>query len=38
VVKAVAAKDNALVPTGLFIQTLDDMIDNQEKRMTALAN
>ena len=36
--KAVAAKDNALVPTGLFIETLNDMIDVQEKRLTALRN
>jgi thiamine monophosphate kinase len=27
---AVAAKDNRLVPTGLFIQALNEMIDNQE--------
>jgi hypothetical protein len=38
VVKAVAAKDGAMVPTGLFIQTLNEMIDNQEKRLTAVAN
>jgi hypothetical protein len=37
-VKAVAAKDSALVPTGLFIQTLNEMIDNQQKRLTAVAN
>ncbi len=37
-VKAVAAKDNALVPTGLFIQTLNEMIDNQEKRIIAVVN
>jgi len=36
--KAVAAKDTAIVPTGLFIQTLNEMIDNQEKRLTALFN
>jgi hypothetical protein len=36
--KAVAAKDTAMVPTGLFIQTLNEMIDNQEKRLTALHN
>jgi hypothetical protein len=36
--KAIAAKDNAMVPTGLFIQTLNEMIDNQEKRLTAVAN
>jgi len=35
---AVAAKDTAMVPTGLFIQTLNEMIDNQEKRLTALYN
>ena len=35
---AVAAKDNGLVPTGLFIQALNDMIDNQERRLTALRN
>ena len=32
---AVAAKDTGLVPTGLFIQTLNEMIDNQTKRLTA---
>ncbi len=37
-VKAVAAKDNAMVPTGLFIQSLNEMIDDQEKRLTAFAN
>ena len=36
--KAVAAKDNGMVPTGLFIQTLNEMIDNQEKRLTATRN
>lgn len=36
--KAVAAKDNAMVPTGLFIQSLNEMIDNQEKRLSALYN
>jgi len=34
--EAVAATDKGLVPTGLFIQTLNDMIDNQEKRLAAL--
>jgi hypothetical protein len=34
--KAIAAKDNAMVPTGLFIQTLNEMIDNQGKRLAAL--
>ena len=33
-----AAKDNGVVPTGLFIQTLNEMIDNHEKRLTALRN
>jgi uncharacterized membrane protein YidH (DUF202 family) len=33
-----AAKDNAMVPTGLFIQTLNEMIDNQGKRLAALRN
>jgi uncharacterized membrane protein YidH (DUF202 family) len=36
--KAVVKKDNGLVPTGLFIQTLNEMIDNQEKRLTAGRN
>jgi hypothetical protein len=36
--KAVAAKDNAMVPTGLYLQTLNDMIDDQEKRLTAFRN
>jgi hypothetical protein len=36
--KAVAKKDNAMVPTGLFIQTLIEMIDNQETRLTAVRN
>src|SRR4051812_11541174 len=37
-VKALSAKDNNMVPTGLFIQTLNDMIDNQAKRLAALQN
>jgi hypothetical protein len=32
---AVAAKDNAVVPTGLFIQSLNEMIDNQGNRLSA---
>jgi hypothetical protein len=36
--RAVAIKDNAMVPTGLFVQSLNDMIDEQEKRLTALRN
>ena len=35
---AVAAKDNAMVPTGLFIQSLNEMIDNHEKRIIAAFN
>src|SRR5262249_33303255 len=35
---AVAAQDTGMVPTGLFIQTLNEMIDNQEKRLTAVLN
>ena len=27
-----------MVPTGVFIQTLNEMIDNHEKRLTALRN
>ena len=37
-VKLVMAKDNAVVPTGLYIQALNEMFDNQEKRLTALRN
>ena len=36
--KSMAAKDNGMVPTGLFIQTLIEMIDNQGKRLAALRN
>ncbi len=36
--KAMAAKDNGIVPTGLFIQSLNELIDDQEKRLTALRN
>ena len=36
--QAAAAKDAAMVPTGIFIQTLNEMIDNQEKRLTAGRN
>jgi hypothetical protein len=36
--QAAAAKDAGMVPTGLFIQTLNEMIDNQEKRLTAARN
>jgi hypothetical protein len=33
---ALAAKDTGLVPTGIFIQSLNEMIDNQGKRLAAL--
>jgi hypothetical protein len=36
--KAVAAKDNAMVPTGLFLQSLNEMIDDQDKRLAAFSN
>jgi hypothetical protein len=36
--KAVAATDSGMVPTGLFIQSLNEMIDNQQKRLTAVRN
>ncbi|MDE2378745.1 hypothetical protein [Bradyrhizobium sp.] len=36
--KAMSAKDAGMVPTGLFIQTLNDMIDQQGKRLAALRN
>src|SRR5271165_6108905 len=35
-VKAVAAKSNGMVPTGLFIQSLNEMIDDHEKHLIAL--
>ncbi len=35
---AVAAKDNAMVPTGLYIQALNEMIDDQGKRLAAFRN
>lgn len=37
-VKLVMAKDNAMAPTGLYIQALNETFDNQEKRLTALRN
>jgi hypothetical protein len=36
--KEMTTKDNAMVPTGLFIQTLNEMIDNQAKHLAALRN
>ena len=35
---AMAAKDSGIVPTGLFIQSLNELIDDQEKRLTAVRN
>jgi Protein of unknown function (DUF4239) len=37
-VKALSAKDNSMVPTGLFIHALNEMIDSQGKRLSALQN
>jgi len=36
--KAMVAKDNGMVPTGLFIQALNEMIDDQATRLAALRN
>ena len=36
--KIVASQDKGVVPTGLFIQTLNEMIDNQGKRLDAFRN
>jgi hypothetical protein len=36
--QAMAAKDNGMVPTGLFIQTLNEMIDSQGKRLAVFRN
>ena len=36
--KAMVAKDSSVVPTGLFIQALNETIDNQGKRLAALRN
>jgi hypothetical protein len=36
--RSVAAQDNAMVPTGLFIQALNEMIDDQEKYLIATHN
>jgi hypothetical protein len=33
--KEAIAVDNSMVPTGLYIQSLNEVIDNQEKRLTA---
>jgi len=36
--RAAAVKDNGMVPTGLYIQTLNEMIDDQEARLNAVRN
>ena len=36
--KTMATKDSGMVPTGLFIQTLNEMIDAHAKRLAALRN
>lgn len=36
--KLVSAKDKAVVPTGIFIQSLNEMIDSQGKRLSAAFN
>jgi len=36
--KALTVKDSSMVPTGLYIQTLNEMIDDQAKRLSALRN
>lgn len=33
---AAATKDSGMVPTGLYVQALNEMIDSQEKRLTAI--
>jgi hypothetical protein len=37
-VKALSTKDNNIVPTGLFIQAVNEMIGNQGKRLSVLRN
>jgi hypothetical protein len=36
--QAASAKDNGMVPTGLYIQALNETFDNQQKRLTILRN
>lgn len=36
--KGAASKDRGFIPTGLFIQSLNEMIDDQGKRLSALRN
>jgi len=37
-VRSLIVKDSGMVPTGLFIQALNEMIDDQAKRLAALRN
>ena len=37
-IEALAAADTSMVPTGLYIQAANEMIDDQEKRLTAVGN
>ena len=37
-VKTLSAKDNNMVPTGIFIQSLNELIDDHAKRLAALRN
>ena len=36
--ESTSARDNNMVPTGLFIQALNEVIDNQGRRLSALRN
>jgi hypothetical protein len=36
--RSVMARDSAMVPTGLFIQSLNEMIDSHTKRVSAVSN
>jgi hypothetical protein len=36
--KMVVEKDSGMVPTGLYIQALNEMFDNQQERLTAYLN
>jgi hypothetical protein len=36
--KSMAGKDKGMIPTGLFIQSLNEMIDDQGKRLAVLRN
>jgi len=37
-VKQLSVRNDKMVPTGIYIQTLNDMIDNQGRRLSALRN